>query len=64
MKTLQFDTLASPIGTILLVVDGEQLCSLDFKDYEQRMLTLLQRRYGSGQSAANKQSMWLQYTRP
>ena len=46
MKELQFDRIDSPIGTILIVVDGEQLCALDFVDYEQRMMTLLQRRYG------------------
>jgi methylated-DNA-[protein]-cysteine S-methyltransferase len=46
MKELQLDRIDSPIGTILVVADGEQLCSLDFADYESRMLTLLQRRYG------------------
>jgi methylated-DNA-[protein]-cysteine S-methyltransferase len=49
MKTLQFDRIDSPIGTILLVVDDKQLCSLDYADYEPRMMTLLQRRYGSVQ---------------
>lgn len=47
MKTLQFDRITSPIGPILIVVDGEQLCALDYEDYEQRMRTLLQRRYSS-----------------
>ncbi len=46
MKTLQLDHIDSPIGTILIVVDGDRLCSLDYADYEQRMLTLLQHRYG------------------
>ncbi len=46
MKELQLDYIDSLIGTILIVVDGEQLCSLDFADHEQRMMTLLQRRYG------------------
>lgn len=46
MKELQLDHIDSPIGTILIVVDREQLCSLDFADHEQRMMTLLQRRYG------------------
>jgi methylated-DNA-[protein]-cysteine S-methyltransferase len=49
MKDLQFDRINSPIGTILLVVDDNQLCSLDFADYEARMKTLLQRRYGEVQ---------------
>ncbi len=46
MKTLQFDRIESPIGTILLAVDDGQLCTLDYEDYEQRMMTLLERRYG------------------
>ncbi|WP_166509233.1 methylated-DNA--[protein]-cysteine S-methyltransferase [Nostoc sp. 106C] len=48
MKLL-VDKISSEIGTILIVWDGEKLCSLDFADYEQRMLKLLQRRYGSFQ---------------
>jgi len=47
VKALQLDRIDSPLGTILIVVDGEQLCSLDYEDYEQRMMTLLQRRYNS-----------------
>ena len=47
MKILQFDTLDSPIGLVQLVVDGERLCALDYADYEQRMMKLLERRYGS-----------------
>jgi methylated-DNA-[protein]-cysteine S-methyltransferase len=46
MKELQCDSFDSPVGTIMLVVDNGQLCSLDYQDYEQRMMTLLQRRYG------------------
>jgi methylated-DNA-[protein]-cysteine S-methyltransferase len=46
VKELQLDYIDSPIGTILIIVDGEQMCSLDFADYEQRMMTLLLRRYG------------------
>lgn len=46
MKELQFDRIDSPIGTILIVVDGEQMCALDYADYEERMMTLLERRYG------------------
>jgi methylated-DNA-[protein]-cysteine S-methyltransferase len=47
MKALQYDRIDSPIGTILLVVDDKKLCSLDYVDYEPRMMMLLQRRYGS-----------------
>jgi methylated-DNA-[protein]-cysteine S-methyltransferase len=42
---LSLDRISSPIGTILLVSDGESLCSLDFIDYEVRMMGLLQKRY-------------------
>jgi methylated-DNA-[protein]-cysteine S-methyltransferase len=47
VEALQLDRIDSPLGTILIVVDGEQLCSLDYEDYEQRMMTLLRRRYDS-----------------
>jgi methylated-DNA-[protein]-cysteine S-methyltransferase len=47
MKELLFDTLDSPIGTVLIVADGERLCALDFADCEQRMMALLKRHYGS-----------------
>src|SRR5258708_29485340 len=46
VKKLLLDHVNSPIGPVLIVTDGDQLCSLDFADYEQRMMTLLQRRYG------------------
>ncbi|GCE05249.1 methylated-DNA--[protein]-cysteine S-methyltransferase [Dictyobacter aurantiacus] len=49
MKELCYDTIDSPIGTIVLVVDGDQLCSLDYTDYESRMMTLLRKRYGEFQ---------------
>ncbi len=47
VKELQLDRIDSTIGDILIVVDGERSCSLDFADYEPRMMTFLQRRYGS-----------------
>ncbi|HEX7735901.1 MAG TPA: methylated-DNA--[protein]-cysteine S-methyltransferase [Ktedonobacteraceae bacterium] len=46
MKTLFFDRIDTPIGAILIAVDGEQLCSLDFEDNEQHIMASLQRRYG------------------
>ncbi|HLG77179.1 MAG TPA: methylated-DNA--[protein]-cysteine S-methyltransferase [Ktedonobacteraceae bacterium] len=46
MKELQFDIIASPIDDILIVVDGDRMCSLDFADYQSRMMMLLERRYG------------------
>lgn len=46
MKELLLDSFDSPIGTVIIVAGAHQLCSLDFADCEQRMMTLLQRRYG------------------
>jgi len=46
MKELLWDSIDSPIGKVLLVVDGERMCSLDYEDYESRMMKLLERRYG------------------
>lgn len=43
---LLIDRFASPIGIIVLIVDGENLCSLDFEDYyETRLLRYLQKNY-------------------
>ncbi|MGI0485265.1 methylated-DNA--[protein]-cysteine S-methyltransferase [Pantanalinema rosaneae CENA516] len=47
MVQLLTATLNSPLGKILLVSHETHLCALDFADYETRMLTLLQKRYGS-----------------
>jgi methylated-DNA-[protein]-cysteine S-methyltransferase len=40
------ERVPSPIGTILLVSDGEALHALDFEDFEDRALRLLQRYCG------------------
>ena len=47
MKDLLLDTIDSPIGPILLVVDDGRLCALDYLEYQARMMTLLGRRYPS-----------------
>lgn len=44
---LLLDRVASPIGTILLVSDGEALRALYFEDHEPRMHQQLRRLYGS-----------------
>ena len=46
MTELFIDRIASVIGTIVLVSDGESLCTLDYAGYERRMMKLLQARYG------------------
>jgi len=43
---LFLDRLESPIGTILLITDGEALRALDFIDFEPRMHRFLDLRYG------------------
>jgi methylated-DNA-[protein]-cysteine S-methyltransferase len=45
MKELRIDTIPSPIGNILIVVDEGKMCALDFEGYEERMMKLLRRRY-------------------
>jgi methylated-DNA-[protein]-cysteine S-methyltransferase len=44
---LLIDQVGSPIGTILLVSDGQAIRALDFEDYEQRMHRLLRLHYES-----------------
>lgn len=46
MKLLR-SHVASPIGTILLVTDGEALRALEFLDHEPRVHRLLRLQYGS-----------------
>ena len=46
MKQLQSDTYQSPIGEILIVADGDQLCFLDFRDNDDRIDKLLNARFG------------------
>jgi methylated-DNA-[protein]-cysteine S-methyltransferase len=45
MKLL-LEKIPSPIGTMLLIHDGAAIRSLDFEDYEPRMMQLLRRHYG------------------
>jgi methylated-DNA-[protein]-cysteine S-methyltransferase len=47
-RRLGIDRVSSPLGTILLVFDGQgDLRALDFEDHEARMQRLLHRRYGT-----------------
>ena len=47
MIKLQLSHVPSPIGELLLVSQRDALGALDYADCEQRMLTLLKRRYGA-----------------
>lgn len=49
MKELLFDKIASAIGDILIIIDGDKLCALEFADYEARTVSFLQKRYGNFQ---------------
>ena len=44
---LYADRLESPLGTILLISDGERLCALDFRGYDHRMHGFLAARFGT-----------------
>jgi methylated-DNA-[protein]-cysteine S-methyltransferase len=44
---LNYDEFESPIGHILFASDGDSICMLDFDGYEERMTTLLRRRFGA-----------------
>ncbi len=44
---LLLDHIASPIGAILLISDGDAVHALDFAEYEPRMHRLLSLHYGS-----------------
>lgn len=46
MKELLFDSIESPLGTVLIAVDNGHMCALEFSGYEPRMIKLLQRHYG------------------
>ncbi|EKV02737.1 O-6-methylguanine DNA methyltransferase [Leptolyngbya sp. PCC 7375] len=46
-KFLDLTKVASPIGAILLVTDANVVVSLDYEGYEQRMMRLLAKRYGT-----------------
>ena len=46
MKHLKSDRYNSPVGEILILADGDQLCYLDFADNDSRLQKLLTTRYG------------------
>ena len=45
---LQYDEIDSPVGTVLIAVEGARLAALDFSGDEARMTALLEKRYGTG----------------
>jgi methylated-DNA-[protein]-cysteine S-methyltransferase len=54
---LFLDRLASPIGTIVLISDGEALRVLDFVDCEERMQRLLSVHYGEQPVVESRESL-------
>ncbi len=46
LHRLRYDEVASPIGKILIALDGECLAALDFEEYAARLHRLLERRIG------------------
>jgi methylated-DNA-[protein]-cysteine S-methyltransferase len=51
---LTLEKLPSPIGTILLVCDGEAIRALDFEDFEPRFMQLLRQHCGDFELASGK----------
>jgi methylated-DNA-[protein]-cysteine S-methyltransferase len=51
---LSLEKLPSPIGTILLVCDGETIRSLDFEEFEARFGRLLKRHCGDAEIVAGQ----------
>lgn len=49
MTSLAIDHIDSPIGKVIVVVKDAALCAVDFEGYEDRMMGLLQKRYGDVQ---------------
>jgi len=47
LATFTLDTLATPIGRMLVASDGEAVRALDWADYEPRMRRLLRLHYGA-----------------
>ncbi len=60
MKPLHRDIYSSPIGDIVLLADGHQLCFLDFYDNHGRMEKLLKTRYGKYQITPKANLLGLQ----
>jgi methylated-DNA-[protein]-cysteine S-methyltransferase len=56
---LFLDRLNSPIGTIVLISDGQALRVLDFVDCEERMRRLLKLHYGERPVVASHESLGL-----
>lgn len=56
---LFLDRLESPIGTIVLISDGEALRVLDFVDCEERMQRLLKLHYGEQPVVESRESLGL-----
>ena len=51
---LFLEHIPSPLGTILLVSDGQALCAVDFEDCEERLHRLLRRYYGTYAAAPGR----------
>lgn len=45
-ETFVLDRIATPVGEVLLVTEGDAVLALDFHDYEDRMMRLLARHHG------------------
>jgi len=55
MTELWYDEIESPIGTILTAWLGDALCALDYDDHRDRMIELLDLRFGGPTLTPKKQ---------
>ncbi|GAC1416603.1 MAG: methylated-DNA--[protein]-cysteine S-methyltransferase [Candidatus Velthaea sp.] len=46
MKTLAYDALQTPLGSVFLLCDEQALCAVEFDGYAERMHALARKRYG------------------
>jgi methylated-DNA-[protein]-cysteine S-methyltransferase len=61
MMELFLDRLESPIGTVVLISDGEALRVLDFVDCEERMKRLLRVHYGTQAVVESRESLGIKW---
>lgn len=52
---LKLEKIESPIGSILIAHDGEQICSLEFADCEDRMRQMLERHFKGAELEPTKE---------
>ena len=57
MKDLYLEKISSPVGKILIIIDNETLCGLEFEGYEARTYNFLNKRFGEFRLNATQNSL-------